>query len=166
MYKLLAIHNISELKSLANNAKIRSLLKFLFIRYLLDFGLDLSVLPWVLLMRSGTVLPSLPRLGIVSSKSLLMEEYPFSPWGSESRKWLIFQRLNNIIMFMLYSTTRNNHLFTLYIHKWKWTERMFKKKLKNILCKLVYHFKYFLWCKSYLQRERDKQHTIVCNLSS
>ena len=32
---LLAIHNFSELKSLANNAKIKSLLKFLLIRYLL-----------------------------------------------------------------------------------------------------------------------------------
>ena len=30
---LLAIHNFSELKSLANNGKIRSSLKFLLIRY-------------------------------------------------------------------------------------------------------------------------------------
>ena len=39
---LLAIHNFSELKSLANNAKIRSLLKFLLIQYLTRGGLPIT----------------------------------------------------------------------------------------------------------------------------
>ena len=41
---LLAIHNFRELKSLANNAKIRSSLKFLLIRY---FILPRFVVYWI-----------------------------------------------------------------------------------------------------------------------
>ena len=119
---LLAIHNFSELKSLANNAKIRSSLKYLLIRY---FELLISFLSlnwqemWSLFdfVHQGTLLGT--------ARTFKMEyENPITrvwiDWQHNTENILKYfvnmndkrwESKNNIIICTTYFLSQNEHIF-------------------------------------------------------